>query len=145
MKDHIDTFLGRDFAYWAQLDVLLQRNGIRDLEDLQQRIEKPKRVEVYDSVGNERLLGTMPKPDVRGPMYQTPVYPRSVCDFRQVSYADVMTVQVATFEAGVRKGPNPLDVTGVLRTGEPLAKLMQLDSFRLPGETRQQAERRRYA
>jgi hypothetical protein len=141
----IDTFLGRDYSYWAELDILLQRNGVRDLADLKARIEKPKRVEVYDSISKERLLGTLPKPTVNAPFLQMPTYSRGVCDFRQVSYDDIATVQVATFEVGVRKGKNLLDVSGVLRTGEPLAKLMQLSDFRLPGETRHDAERRHYA
>ena len=108
---------------------------------------KPERTEVYDAVNRDRLLGTIPKPDMRSSHVRMAAMPRmAVCDFRTVDYSEIMetTVRTVTMEANIKRGPNPLDVKGVLTTYDPLSDLLKLRDFRLPGESERAAEERRY-
>jgi hypothetical protein len=148
----VDTLFGRSFEHWHDVDNVMARYGIETAPQLRNKLqlltEKPEsRIEVYDAVNRDRLLGTIPKPSMQGRFVQMAVLPRmAVCDFRAVSYDEIaeVTYTKVTMEADIKRGPNPLDVKGVLTTHDKLNDLLKLRDFRLPGESEHQAEQRRY-
>lgn len=107
----------------------------------QQRYEV--RVEVVDAVNTNRILGTLPKPDMKGGFdrLRMPCMGRPALDFRQVSFDEVMNVTYVDCEARIIR-TGPLDAKGVLATHNTLEDLMKVRDFRLPGETAEAAARR---
>jgi hypothetical protein len=139
------TLLGQPVEYWQGVAGVMRANGIADAKQLAERLStsaSPTRVDIYDSGNLERLLGSIKRPAFQGRLFRM-----AACQpCRAVDYSSSMvhsTIETADFEVEIKRGPNPLDVRGVLSTHTPLKTLLTIDGFRLPGETAEKASQRR--
>jgi hypothetical protein len=125
---------------------VLHKHKITSASVLNKRLEeaaktKEERVDVYDLGNSDRLLGSVPKPDWRGgrSLRVAAMGRLSVTSWPTDPCEESVSVTTVDFEASIKRGPNPLDVRGVLTTTAPLKHLLMLRDFRLPGETEEQA------
>ncbi|WP_316172990.1 hypothetical protein [Bradyrhizobium sp. SZCCHNRI2049] len=145
-----ETMFGRSMVFWHEIAVTLDRHRIDTPASLDKKLtEKANagRVEVYDMGNGDRLLGTVPKPEFNGGrQLRMLCMPRALASYYspRATVPDTIETTSITLECGVRRGPNPLDVRGVLSTAACLRDLMLVRDFRLPGESEWQAEQRRY-
>lgn len=144
----IDMLFGRAFSYWAKVKRILDEHAIDTPEELEQALDPwPKKIPVYDSRNNSRLLGHVhevsrnnirPSQNLRmaitGPLTVVP-WEKDVSFDRGFKTVD-FTIDKQTKDGWV--------YTPILLTSTPLEDLMKLRQFTLPGETRRQADERRY-
>jgi hypothetical protein len=106
------------------------------------------RVEVYDRRNPERLLGTLPRPDVPangGPISVavmprfSPFYDEPLRPLAPAHYAH----KVLHFQPDKRYSEGGWKIDVAVTTDAPLDDLMRLQDFRLPGEDARAARMRR--
>lgn len=146
-------FLGRSEMEWDAIDTVLRDYLIKDGKQLRQvlaaKAPKPvaeKRLNVVDSRNHERILGSIPQPHVPHPgaglVITFPCMPlRCVTSGPDLSIPETSfrTVNM-TIE---RRHLDAWTTVPYLATSTPLEDLTLVEDFRLPGETRQEAEMRR--
>lgn len=103
------------------------------------------RVDIYDAVNTDRLLGSIPRPSgpVCGRAYEVALSPRT----RVMLDVDPFTpveIFCARFTYQMRSMDDGWSAVLVFLTDAPLSLLMTHPKFRLPGETERQAEERVY-
>lgn len=127
---------------------VLQAHDIASPRQLNERLGKgtpEQRIEVYDTVNEARLLGTLPCPPVKphgwlnyavtAPYYDLS---RKVPD----QHEERLRVSKVSFRVSVKT--DGWNAKVVLTTAEPLEQIMLIEDFRLPGESRREALERRY-
>jgi len=107
-------------------------------------------INVYDSKNPDRHLGWFDS-DYLGPVQSSRieiVVPPDLAtvfrDMDQLTKIAEQTVERVSFKIGQATSEGGWVRTLFLHTDAPLDRLMRLKHFRLPGETRAAAERRRY-
>lgn len=105
------------------------------------------RVKIYDELNQDRLLGSLPRPAANlGARY----YRMQTCGpIRAVSFDEMTAIDtvydIIEFTIGWRSSDDNWTMDAVFRTSAKLKHLMRLRDFRLPGESKSQAEYRWYA
>jgi hypothetical protein len=104
------------------------------------------RVEIRDAKNHERLLGSVERPRGRSPRLDGgDCYNMAILPPRTVtSFYDAAAMPSEIQLKYVRFGFRAFDWKVVMITDAPLTDLMQLEGFRLPGETDDQAAYRHY-
>ena len=139
---------GHGVKFWSDLYDVLKEHNIKNAQELRSKLTaKPQaeqRVEVVDAVNLNRTLGFFekrPMPFVQGRTL------RMACSepVRAWSYGDELPFSIKTVDFTFeRKWSDGGWVTNtVLATNAPLEHLMLIDTFRLPDETKGEAEERR--
>jgi hypothetical protein len=148
-----DTLFGRPFSEWHSYDHVLQAHAVKSPKDLNEKLGKAskrapeRRIQVYDSVNKDRLLGSVPVPSCpahgRVVMFATRA---PVVSYKYSSLADMnMRLDTINMEISTRYEAQTWTAEFILVTRSPLNLLTRIDGFRLPGETEAQARDRHYS
>lgn len=136
------TLLGREVGEWASIGRSMEKRGIRNARQLEDRLKRGDknegRVEVRDSKNPDRLLGSMNRPSMPNSQHDRL---RVAClsrisaspfDYRSV---EMMEASISTVDFALRS----VGWNVVLTTDASLELLVRIDGFRLPGESEEQA------
>lgn len=146
-----NMWCGRSFGEWKQFATVLEAHDIHFPRQLNERLgrktQPEPRIDIFDRTNRARLLGSLP----RGMMPCTPAMGHCVnfatmpkmCGSHPVSGPVGMNIERVSME-WERVQIDAWTLGFVLLTGAPLAALMKLREFRLPGETDMQANERHF-
>lgn len=138
---------GKSAPYWAQIGSILDAYGIDCPSKLVEKLNPKKtesRVDIYDAINMDRLLGSVPKPEWRGGYsLRVATYPGRATVSARPWDDPTLSLKTIDFTASIKRS-GPLDVEAILTTHDRLNDLMAIRDFRLPGESHAEAERRRW-
>lgn len=141
----IHTLLGKPISHFIHVDHILERNGIRDADELERRLGPSRKyMPVFDAGNHKRLLGTLHDvPPMRAPRY---TYPLPMRTSVSATFDPTLPIELPRVDFNVEWQTSEDGFTrhAIFTTYAPLKQLMQLWQFTLPGEHRLDAARRRY-
>lgn len=149
-----DRFFGRTGREWADIGQVMEERKLKTAGDLRSALSIPEQmVEVRDAKNRERLLGFLPR-EMFGPRFTDrgdrlgiavmppcPVGPSKTFSHLAMDRLDTHTIQLSI---GYRETDSGWSRTVEFTTEAPLGVLLWLREFRLPGESRDEAEERAY-
>jgi hypothetical protein len=115
--------------------------------DQQSKPSPERRIQVYDAVNKDRLLGSIPVPSMaaagRHIVFPTMAPPMSLYDAAR-EFSPSMRFDTVEMEVSHRYDATTWTAEFILVTSTPLNVLTRVRDFRLPGENEGQAADRRY-
>ncbi|MEZ2409818.1 hypothetical protein AB6806_23790 [Bosea sp. RCC_152_1] len=139
---------GKDISHYIAVSNVMDKHGLKDAKDLDKALRaflKPEqRVQIVDSKNHDRVLGSIPRPSAKpmGRCFEFTLSP-------PISFMDVaegpVSMSLYRIALEIERRFDGWESEIYFSTSAPLDRLVQLRDFRLPGETRHDAEARLYS
>jgi hypothetical protein len=142
-----EILLGRTVREWIEIERVLSANDIGDAVTLQNRLgfNRVRSLNVYDYANEKRLLGVLRNPPSIGnghtAMFLECVIPPGPASVGKFDPNMDMMLNLYRVRFDIRfndRSEDGFERRATLHTDTPLDKLMQLENFRLPGESERQ-------